>query len=156
MSDDNDELTINNIVQFRGPPLRPEKANPSVPDHVWEKFQELGEVAAKHLESLLLDERFPNLTVKEQMRIIETTFARAYGSVDGSVRRNLHMHVNPEDNAGYNALTAMSRRAGRSLPEFRRAIGSKSTDAETVEPVASHDTIDGKASEAVARDRDKV
>lgn len=146
-----------NIVQFRGPPLRPEKSNPSVPDHVWEEFQKLGEVAAKHLRDLLTDERFPNLTVKEQMRIIETTFARAYGSVDGSVRRNLHMHVNPEDNAGFNALTSLSRRASRQLPEFRRRVtDSKSTDADTVEPITSHDPIDGQASEAVTSDRDKV
>lgn len=131
------------VVQFRGPPLRPEKANPSVPDHVWEKFQALGEVAAKHLESLLTDERFPNLTVKEQMRIIETTFARAYGSVDGSVRRHLHANVNPEDNEGFNALTSMSRRAARQLPEFRR----RSTNADTIEAVATHDPIDGETGE---------
>jgi hypothetical protein len=128
------------VVQFRGPPLRPERANPAVPEHVWQKFQELGEVAAKHLESLLTDERFPNLQVKEQMRIIETTFARAYGSVDGSVRRNINVNVNPEDSESFNALTSMSRRASRQLPEFRRATSNTTDEAEVLDTTPIEDS----------------
>jgi hypothetical protein len=111
-----------------------------VPEHVWQKFQELGEVAAKHLESLLTDERFPNLQVKEQMRIIETTFARAYGSVDGSVRRNINVNVNPEDSESFNALTSMSRRASRQLPEFRRATSNTTDEAEVLDTTPIEDS----------------
>jgi hypothetical protein len=102
------------------PPPKPEKANPALPDHVWNRLQELGEIATEHLAKLLTDPRFKHFPIKDQMRVIETTMQRAYGSPDGSVRRNLHMHVNPEDNKGFNAMRELSHRAHRHLPEFRR------------------------------------
>lgn len=149
----------NVVVQFRGPPLgSPEKSNPAVPDHVWKKFQELGDVAVKHLERMLNDPRFPNLSVKEQMRIIDTVFARAYGSPDGSVRRNLHVHVNPEDNEGFNALTSLSRRAQRELPEFRRKRSLSNNDLEDVDAddatIVVDDPLEAVPTENPTGDRD--
>lgn len=134
---DNDKIV--SLVEYRGPALtRPDKANPAIPDHIWDRFQNLGEVATEHLARLLTDPRFPNFAVKEQMRIIETTFARAYGSVDGSVRRHLHAHVNPEDDKGFNVLSDISKRAHRRLPEFRTPHGGETVDVEAV-PVKSSD-----------------
>lgn len=109
----------NKVVPFRDY-QRPDKANPAIPDHVWERFQDLGEVAAKHLARLLQDPKFEFFSIKDQMKIIDATFQRAYGSPDGSVRRHLHMHADdPEANKGFNVLRDMSKRAQRKLPEFR-------------------------------------
>lgn len=133
-----DENKIVSLVEYREP-SRPEKSNPAIPDRIWDRFQDLGEVATEHLARLLADPRFAHFSIKDQMRIIETTFQRAYGSPDGSVRRNLHVHMNPEDSKGFNALRDLSHRASRRLPEFK----SRPHDRETLEDVdASGDTID--------------
>jgi len=98
----------------------PAKANPAIPDSVWKKFQELGDYATQHLERILKDPRFPALSIREQMRVLDTAFARAYGSTDGAVRRNLHVHVKEEETKGFNALRALSKQAGKQLPEFQK------------------------------------
>lgn len=132
-----DENNIVSLVEYREPG-RPDKSNPAIPDRIWDKFQDLGEVATEHLARLLADPRFAHFSVKDQMRIIETTFARAYGSPDGAVRKNLHVHVNPEDSKGFNSMRELSHRASRRLPEFRPPHGR-----ENLEDVdASRDTID--------------
>lgn len=142
MGDDNN---IVKLVEYQAP-SRPEKSNPAIPDRIWDRFQDLGEVATEHLARLLADPRFAHFSIKDQMRIIETTFQRAYGSPDGSVRRNLHVHVNPEDNKGFNALRELSHRASRRLPEFNR----RPHDRESLEDVdAGGHTIDH---EPLARD----
>ena len=115
MGDDN---KIVSLVEYRAPG-RPEKANPAIPDRIWDRFQDLGEVATEHLARLLSDPRFAHFSIKDQMRIIETTFQRAYGSPDGAVRKNLHVHMNPEDDKGFNALRELSHRASRRLPEYK-------------------------------------
>lgn len=132
MSDDDNKKVVA-LVEYRGPALvRPDKANPAIPDHIWERFQDMGEMAAEHLANLLKDERFPFFPIKDQMKIIDTTFQRAYGSPDGSVRRHLHMNADPEDEKGFNALRDMSRRAQRDYPEFRSPHSREAIDAETL------------------------
>lgn len=117
----NDESDNFSVAEYLGPSLSevPEKANPALPDHVWERLQALGDVATLHLQRLLSDENFSKFSVKDQMRVIETTLQRAYGSPDGSVRRHLHVHTDPEGTKGFNALRDMSLKAQRRLPEFR-------------------------------------
>lgn len=116
MSEDN---KIVSLVEYRGPGLKPDKANPAIPDHVWDRLQDLGDIATQHLHRLLTDPRFPNLSVKEQMSVINSVMNRSYGSVDGAVRRHIHVTADPEDNRGFNALRDLSKRAQRTLPEFR-------------------------------------
>lgn len=109
------------VAEYLGPALSslPEKANPALPDHVWQRLQELGDVATLHLQRILMDGNFRKFAIKDQMRVIETTLQRAYGSPDGSVRRHLHVHTDPEGTKGFNALRDMSLKAQRRLPEFR-------------------------------------
>jgi hypothetical protein len=120
----------NSVVPYRSERL-PEKANPALPDAVWEKLQNLGVHAVNHLERILTDPRFAHFSIKEQMKVIETTMNRAYGSVDGSVRRHLHVHTDPESEVGFNAMRDLSRVAGKKLPEFR---SPSVQDAEVVQP----------------------
>lgn len=156
MSDEKKNSVVK-LEQYSPTVGMPEKSNPSVPDHVWTAFQHMGEMATAHLARLLSDPRFANFEVKEQMRIIETTLTRAYGSPDGSVRRHLHVHANPEDDEGFNALRALSRRANRSLPEFRQAfpsVGEASEDVDRRDKAVLGNTLDADICEDVASDGD--
>lgn len=155
MSDE--EKKVVSLVQYRDSNSTvPDKANPALPDHIWEAFQGMGELATAHLARLLADKRFQHFSIKDQMRIIETTFQRAYGSPDGSVKRNIHIHTNPEDNTGFNILSSMSRQAKRKLPEFRSP-----THRETLEDVyggdesVSEHSLDTDSTKNVPGDGDK-
>lgn len=121
-----------NVVPIRTNPSYelPEKVNPAIPDQVWERLQQLGDVASQHLMRLLLDPRFPNFDLKDQMKVIDTVFNRVYGSTDGSVRKNLHVHVDPESKAGFNMMRELSEHATSSLPEMRPTdrVSTKITD----------------------------
>lgn len=96
------------------------KANPALPDHVFDKLQGLGEKAVEHLERLITDPRFVHFPIKEQMKIIDAVMLRAYGAPDGSVRRNVHFHTS-EDAPGTNALRGLANKARKDLPEFKSA-----------------------------------
>jgi hypothetical protein len=145
-------MSDSKVVSLYSPSVgRPEKANPALPDHIWDRFQDAGEAATAHLERLLSDPRFAHFEVKDQMRIIETTFQRAYGSPDGSVRRHLHVHANPEDNEGFNALRELSRQAQKSLPEFRRPM---SEDVNGRRQPVVNDALDADTGEDVPGDGD--
>lgn len=133
------ENKIVSLVEYREP-SRPEKSNPAIPDRIWDRFQDMGEVASEHLARLLADPRFAHFSIKDQMRIIETTFARAYGSPDGAVRKNLHVHVNPEDSKGFNAMRELSHRASRRLPEFKSPHrGDELIEGEALDPTPIED-----------------
>lgn len=136
-----DENKVVSLVEYRNPDL-PQKSNPALPDAVWARMQELGMVATEHLARLLTDPRFANFTVKDQMRVIETTFSRAYGSPDGSVRRHIHTTDDPEANKGYNAMRDMSKKASRRLPEFRPTDGELIEEAVLVRRQVRIDTGD--------------
>lgn len=143
-----DEHVANSAIvpYFDGNVVVPEKVNPAIPDHIWTQFQNLGGLAAGHLERLLTSEKFKKLPVPEQVRVIELAFSRAYGSIDGAVRRNLHVHVNPEDNGNFNALSEMAQTAQHSLPEFKRSSvtgNGQSVDMERRHRTATErDTLD--------------
>lgn len=111
-------------------PILPDKLNPSVPDNIWECFQESGALAAAHLNLMLRDPRFARLRVNDQARIMELAFSRAYGASDGAVRKNMHIMVSPEEAKGFNALTDMSQKAKKGLPEFLEATISSDEDGD--------------------------
>lgn len=130
------------VVQYRGPPLqRPEKANPAVPDHIWDQFQDLGELAVGHMKRLLTDPRFPHLAIKDQTRVMDMALSRAYGSPDGSVRRNLHVHTDDPDSVkGFNVMQELSATAKKTLPEFRSPTRRDLSGVSDAQIVASDDT----------------
>jgi hypothetical protein len=82
-------------------------------------LQQSGDLAAQHLLNLLSHKRFPNMAVKDQARMIELALSRAYGSPDGAVRKNVHVHIADDDKA-FNAMTELSKKAHRDLPEFNK------------------------------------
>lgn len=117
------KVVLDNVIPYRGGTVVvPGKSNPSVPDHVWSILQQAGDIASQHLLNLLADKRFPALPVKEQARIIELALTRAYGSPDGAVRRNLHLHgkIGEDDDGdkGVNSMQELARKVHRRLPEF--------------------------------------
>lgn len=117
------------LSPFRGEsPVLPDRVNPSIPDTIWGRLQNAGALAATHLELIMSDKRFDKLQMRDKIKLIELALGRSYGSVDGAVRKNYHVLVNPEDAKGFNALADMSRRAQRTLPEFRSTSEGGSPD----------------------------
>lgn len=149
-----DEVKKSALTPYDGPPPPPSKSNPSLPDQVWDQLQDMGQTAVNHLERLLHDKKFEKLAVKEQMRVIETTLARAYGAVDGGVRRNLHVHMDPGNEKGYNALAELSNRAVRTLPEFKGNVHPLvGKDVKRHDKSVSDDTLDAEPTKDVSGDR---
>lgn len=100
-------------------PVLPDKLNPSIPDDVWEQIQETASKASERLNKLIVDdEQFSTLTRKEQLGAIALAQARAYGSMDGGVRKT--QVTKEEENIRGNAMTELARKAHRQLPEFAK------------------------------------
>lgn len=152
MADDKNsgKVTVFPPVKRTAFSVMPSRANPAIPDEVWERLQQAGDIASQRLLQLLEDERFPFLSIKEQTRLIELALNRAYGAVDGSIRRAQQAAVDPEEGKGYNTLGALSRAAGRSLPEFK---GRRLENVQTVNGSINHNALDAEPSENIPRDR---
>lgn len=128
----------------------PEKVNPQMPDAAWSITQESAKLATMHLNAMLQPHIFRHLSRRDQARFITIAMNRAYGSVDGAIRKHLHVNVKAEDREGYNEMSDMSRRAMHDLPELRRRRtgkfnGPAAEEAERVVPLrrASKSNSDG-------------
>lgn len=113
---------IPKVLPFRGRvPVIPDRANPSIPPIVWEILQEAGDVASQRLLDLISDDvKFSRLSTKDQIKLIEMAFNRAYGLPDSPMKKNVHLHLDKDDKgASVNMLDELAHKAMRQLPEFR-------------------------------------
>lgn len=111
---------VNQLLPYRGETVpMPNRYADTMPDHVWERIHTAGDLASEHLLRLLQNKGFSFLPIKDQVRIIELSLTRAYGG-GAQISKHVHLHGKASDQAvkGVNALSELSRKATRQLPEF--------------------------------------
>jgi hypothetical protein len=129
------------LAGYEGPNIVPDSPNLAIPRDVWRKMQALGPVAVDRLQQMLESETFHKMRPMDRLAIIQAALNQAYPKE--TVTRHLHLHA-PQNLGGRsggdlgdvidgNALSAMSRRARTSLPEFsRRSLANMNTGNKSI------------------------